>query len=78
MSAGQGKVKFLLSSRMNVPVQQIFPESARVEVGLDSKEDIEFFINTKMKQNKRRLAQCKALDLEDQMIETLSRRAQGM
>lgn len=42
-SACQGKVKFLLSSRMNVPVQQVFPESARIEVGLDSKEDIDFF-----------------------------------
>lgn len=77
-SACQGKVKFLLSSRMNVPVQQAFPESARMEVGLDSKEDIDFFINTEMKRNKRRLAQCNALDLQDQMTDTLSQRAQGM
>ena len=78
MSACQGKAKFLLSSRMNVPVQQTFPDSARIEVGLDNKEDIDFFISTEMRRNKRRLAQCNALGLENQMIETLSHRAQGM
>lgn len=75
MSACQGKVRLLLSSRMNVPVQQTFPESAVVDVGLDSKEDI---IRTEVKRNERRLAQCHALDLVDQMAETLSSRAQGM
>ncbi|KAL4778818.1 ankyrin repeat-containing domain protein [Aspergillus varians] len=77
-AACQEKVKFLLSSRMNVPVQQTFPESARVEVGLDSKDDIDFFITTEVQRNRPRLAQCEALDFEEQMIKTLSHRAQGM
>ena len=78
MSACQGKVKLLLSSRMNVSVQEILPQSTRIDVGLDSKEDIEFFIKTNVTQNQRRLAQCKALDLEDRLVKTLSDRAQGM
>ena len=78
MSACQGKVKLLLSSRMNVSVQEILPQSTRIDVGLDSKEDIEFFIKTNVTRNQRRLAQCKALDLEDRLVKTLSDRAQGM
>ncbi|CAG8946888.1 unnamed protein product [Penicillium salamii] len=78
MSASQGKVKFLLSSRMHVPVHEIFPANARIEVGLDNKDDIETFIKTKIEQNNRRLEQCKSSDLKDQMIKTLSDRAQGM
>ena len=77
-SACQGKVKFLLSSRMNVPVQQVFPESARIEFSLDSKEDIDFFINAELKRNKRLLAQCNALDLQDGEAEILGHRVQGM
>lgn len=78
LSSCEGKVKFLLSSRMNVPLKQTFPESIMIDVSLGSKEDIDFFIKNEMKRNKGRLAQCKALDLEDQMIEILSNRAQGM
>lgn len=78
MSASQGKVKFLLSSRMHVPVHEIFPVNARIEVGLDNKDDIETFIKTKIEQNQRRLEQCKSSDLKDRMIKTLSDRAQGM
>lgn len=50
----------------------------RIDVGLDSKDDIEFFIKTKVTQNQGRLAQCKASDLENRLIKTLSDRAQGM
>ncbi|CAG8345569.1 unnamed protein product [Penicillium salamii] len=78
MSASQGKVKFLLSSRMHVPVHEIFPVNARMEVGLDNKDDIETFIKTKIEQNQRRLEQCKSSDLKDRMMKTLSDRAQGM
>lgn len=77
-SASQGKVRFLFSSRMNVPVHQFFPKSSTIEVGQDSGNDIDFFIATEMARNKRRLAQCNALDLEDKMTRVLSHRAQGM
>ncbi|KAJ5764963.1 hypothetical protein N7520_004522 [Penicillium odoratum] len=78
MSACQGKVKFLLSSRMHVPVHEIFPANARIEVGLDNKDDIELFIKTKIEQNQRRLEQCKSAELKARMIKTLSDRAQGI
>ncbi|KAJ5642154.1 hypothetical protein N7490_006154 [Penicillium lividum] len=78
MSACQGKVKFLLSSRMHVPVQEIFPANTRIEVGLDNKDDIELLIKTKIEQNQRRLEQCKSSELKARMIKTLSDRAQGM
>ncbi|CAG8371539.1 unnamed protein product [Penicillium salamii] len=78
ISASQGKVKFLLSSRMHVPVHEIFPANARIEVGMDNKEDIETFIKTKIEQNQRRLDQCKSSELKDRIIKTLSDRAQGM
>ncbi|KAJ5634581.1 hypothetical protein N7528_002423 [Penicillium herquei] len=78
MVASQGKVKFLLSSRMHVPVQETFPGNARIEVGLDNKDDIEYFIKTKIEQNQRRLDQCKSAELKDRIIKTLSDRAQGI
>ncbi|KAJ5995390.1 hypothetical protein N7481_002367 [Penicillium waksmanii] len=77
-SACEGKVRFLLSSRMNVPVHQFFSESATIEVGQDGKEDVDFFIATEMERNLRRLTQCNALDLKDKMTRVLSHRAQGM
>ncbi|CAI7573132.1 unnamed protein product [Penicillium pancosmium] len=77
-SACEGKVKYLLSSRMNVPVNQFFSESATIEVGQDGKEDVDFFIATEMERNLRRLTQCNALDLRGNMTRVLSDRAQGM
>ena len=68
MSACQGKDKLLLSSWMNVPVQQTFPESVEIEAGLDNNADINFFISTEIKRNMGRLTQCKASGLEDQLI----------
>ncbi|KAJ5721536.1 uncharacterized protein N7483_009470 [Penicillium malachiteum] len=78
MVAGQGRVRFLLSSRMHVPVQDVFPDNVRIEVGLDNKDDIELFIKTKIEQNQRRLDQCKSSALKHRIIKTLSDRAQGM
>ncbi|KAJ5724453.1 hypothetical protein N7493_006181 [Penicillium malachiteum] len=78
MVASQGKVKFLLSSRMHVPVQETFPANARIEVGLDNKDDIEYFIKTRIEQNQRRLEQCKSAELKDRIMKALSDRAQGM
>lgn len=77
-SACEGKVRYLLSSRMNVPVHQFFSESATIEVGQDGKEDVDFFIATEMERNLRRLTQCNSLDLKDRMTRVLSHRAQGM
>ena len=74
----KGRVKVLLSSRMHVPVNHTFPQCHQIQVGLDSTEDIEFYIRTEVDANKARLAQCKATDLKDPLIKTLSRRAQGM
>ncbi|KAJ5717884.1 hypothetical protein N7488_003530 [Penicillium malachiteum] len=78
MVASQWKVKFLLSSRMHVPVPEIFPANARIEDGLDNKDDIEYFMRNKIEQNQRRLERCKSAELKGRIIKTLSDRAQGM
>lgn len=76
--SSKGTMQFFFSSRMNVAVSEEFPECTKVEVGSDNQDDIEFYVHTEVKKRKKRLLHGKAPELENQLVEILSRRAQGM
>lgn len=79
-TAVKSNVRLFFSSRMNVDVLEEFPECAKIEVIFESHEDIEFYVKTEV--NSRRLLKKKenidVSQLEDRIVKTLTRRAQGM
>lgn len=80
ISSSMSGVKYFFSSRMNVNVHEEFPGCAKVETNSRSDEDIKFYIETEVKERKRRLLNARedAQDLETRLVEILTRRAQGM
>lgn len=77
-TSAKSGTRFFFSSRMNVDVSEEFPECAKIDSGVESQDDIEFYVRTEVKGRKRRLLHGKAPELEDMLVEVLTQRAQGM
>lgn len=74
-------LELLVSSRHEVPVNEIFPEAVRVDLdGSVSETDMVMYITTEVRGRKegQRILKGKRRDLEDKLIEILYRRAGGM
>ena len=79
--ASEGRLEILVSSRAEVDVQQWFPECALVNVNESTPPaEIETYLTMEIKKpdKKLRLFQGTREDLEDELIEALRARTNGM
>ena len=73
-----GHLRILVSGRDNIDVASVFTHCQRTSIGSRaSSRDLQIFIRNEVKHGERKLLKGTKPDLEDRLIDTLSRRAQG-